>query len=861
MNDGRIFVAEITVVVDDIGTEQTFYFSTLHLTTKPSDTPANTPISAYLKNPGTYKADLFSKGRVTGLVQPNYGIMTLANPLDSTGKGVFDDWASYGVGNGRVVLRMGYETDAYPNSWTIVYIARVYKVSVTNDEVSIALRDRSQLFDKPVNGNVFLGTGGKEGNGAGLGRKKQSVFGDPGFHPAICINVQKQIYYVSNNGCDTWSADEGLLSPYNGSQEYTSPFDVYDNAYKLLRVSNYSTFEQLESNVPDDGEVAFWFGGTSAYSSYWYKGPVYFRLGSPPAGEIRVFGAGYPNENDNINYGGLIGQIFLESLAMRTGLVYPDDFHSNTYWNTPIGSQLVEEDESYLQVMSNACLQFNSWFGFTKKDVFVSGIVADPESTNAWYGIKTPEYPDGLPGHYDTEDTISIFTFTDDYIKNLRSDAVNGQETPMWATVFNSGKTWPVSNIAGGASNKHRDYMTRQPYYDSFKAYSDFTKIKHPNAETIEVYIPTRSLINDFSRHMYSARFMWLYAGTPRTYTFTTDLLPELLDIELNDVVTLKTSRFGLSAGVKMRVIGITINTQTREMEFILWINGRGVWTGSTSPLDPGTEAYDDNEKTKKLIGKLGKVYWPEWRIYSTGGLGIGSGTGGSFLTIPEWDLITSGSLEQPDPDFASVVLLMHMENDSPWEDHSSYAATLTASGTITASGTSPLVGSKSMVPGTNGKVNTPTNVRYNMGTGHITIECIIRISATPNFERIFEIGGVGAQIWFNGSTLSPSVIVGGSVIFTGTALPTNTTGHLALVKTGTSSPYTWTLYWQGSSIGSGTATTTDDGSTNRVIAVGNFDSAGQPFVSGKIDEFRVTKGVARYTGAFTPPSTPFPNF
>lgn len=656
MNDGRIFVAEITVVVDDIGTEQTFYFSTSHFTTKPSDTPANKPISAYLKNPGTYKADLFSKGRVTGLVQPNYGVMILANPLDSTGKGVFDDWANYGVSNGKVILRMGYETDAYPSAWTTVYIARVYKLTVTED-VNITLRDRSNLFDRPVNSSVFLGTGGMEGNGTGLGRKKQNVFGDPGFHPAICINAQKQIYYVSGNGCDYWSADNGLLSPYNGSQDYISGFDVFDNAYKLLRTNNYSTFEELESTVPDEGEVRFWFGGTSSYSPLWYKGPIYFRLGSPPAGEIRIFGIGYPSEKDNDNMGFLFGSIFLETLAFRIGLT-SSDVQDISQWKIVAGAQLVDEDQTYLQVMSDACLQYNGWFGFNRQDVFVSGYVLDPKNDGSiYYGIKIPEFPDGLPG-VNVEDTVSKFTFTDDYIKNLRSDPVSGQENAMWAAVFNTGRTWPVSNIAGGASDKNRDWMTRQPYYDSFKAYSDTTKIKHPNAETIEVYIPSRAIQNNFSRHLYSARFMWLYAGTPRTYTFTTDLLPELLSIELNDVVKLQTARFGLSAGVKMRVIGMTINTQSREIEWTLWINGRGIWTGSTSPLDPGTDAYDENNKTKKLINKIGKVYWPEWKIYSAGGLGISAGTGGAFIQIPEWDLIATGTMPRVDP-LASYVLAL----------------------------------------------------------------------------------------------------------------------------------------------------------------------------------------------------------
>ena len=102
------------------------------------------------------------------------------------------------------------------------------------------------------------------------------------------------------------------------------------------------------------------------------------------------------------------------------------------------------------------------------------------------------------------------------------------------------------------------------------------------------------------------------------------------------------------------------------------------------------------------------------------------------------------------------------------------------------------------------------------------------------------------------------STTTSGSVIFTGTAIPATTKGHLALVRTGASSPYTWTLYWQGTSIGSGTATTVDDGTTNRTITFGNFNSATQPAVTCKLDDIRVTKGVSRYTGSFTPPTVPY---
>ncbi len=43
-------------------------------------------------------------------------------------------------------------------------------------------------------------------------------------------------------------------------------------------------------------------------------------------------------------------------------------------------------------------------------------------------------------------------------------------------------------------------------------------------------------------------------------------------------------------------------------------------------------------------------------------------------------------------------------------------------------------------------------------------------------------------------------------------------------------------------------------------VSVGALSDGSVPF-SGKIDELRITKGVARYTEDFTPPTEPFPNF
>jgi hypothetical protein len=74
---------------------------------------------------------------------------------------------------------------------------------------------------------------------------------------------------------------------------------------------------------------------------------------------------------------------------------------------------------------------------------------------------------------------------------------------------------------------------------------------------------------------------------------------------------------------------------------------------------------------------------------------------------------------------------------------------------------------------------------------------------------------------------------------------------NLRLTKVGT----TYTLYANGTQIGTGTKAGSDDGNTNREIDLGS-DSGSQPFTSGVLDEFRVTIGVARTTDD----ARPFPN-
>jgi hypothetical protein len=94
------------------------------------------------------------------------------------------------------------------------------------------------------------------------------------------------------------------------------------------------------------------------------------------------------------------------------------------------------------------------------------------------------------------------------------------------------------------------------------------------------------------------------------------------------------------------------------------------------------------------------------------------------------------------------------------------------------------------------------------------------------------------------------------STITSSGAITTNAWNHIAVVREGTGSNQT-KIYIGGTNDGTGTVST--DFNQTSVMYVGCNRTAGDP-MKGFIDDLRITKGVARYTAAFTPPTAAFPN-
>jgi len=93
-----------------------------------------------------------------------------------------------------------------------------------------------------------------------------------------------------------------------------------------------------------------------------------------------------------------------------------------------------------------------------------------------------------------------------------------------------------------------------------------------------------------------------------------------------------------------------------------------------------------------------------------------------------------------------------------------------------------------------------------------------------------------------------------GNLLSSSAAISLNTWTHIALVSEGS----TVKLYINGSQSGSTASysTVTASAATTRIGAYQNSGSAGTLPFTGYIDDLRITKGIARYTGTFIPPSS-----
>jgi hypothetical protein len=220
-----------------------------------------------------------------------------------------------------------------------------------------------------------------------------------------------------------------------------------------------------------------------------------------------------------------------------------------------------------------------------------------------------------------------------------------------------------------------------------------------------------------------------------------------------------------------------------------------------------------------------------------------------------------SGGGGGADPYWANVVSLLHFDgaNGSTAYPDSKGLHTWTRSSPAAISTAQSKFGGASgfFTVSTASRITSPSSSDWNFGTGNFTIESQMYFTGTSRCY-MFDIGGNVAAMIITPSSGLVEVYGPGSWVINAGATPFSTGQWyaVALVRNGN----VWTVYRNGIAYVSNASDSRAWGSSSQQISVGAWLSGSSITLPGYMDELRITKGIARYTGAYTPQAAAFPN-
>lgn len=215
-----------------------------------------------------------------------------------------------------------------------------------------------------------------------------------------------------------------------------------------------------------------------------------------------------------------------------------------------------------------------------------------------------------------------------------------------------------------------------------------------------------------------------------------------------------------------------------------------------------------------------------------------------------------AGGRAGTDPYWSNVVLLAGF--DGGYVDESSHAHALTNVGASLDTAQKKFGSSSLRVNGSYVSIADSDDFTY---TGDFTIECFVCFSALTGMGIVaqYDAGASGSnrgvELAWTGTQLRVIFYTTGYQIIGGNWLPgTGIWHHVAVDRSGS----TVRVYADGTVIATSAASGGPNVNSTLPLLIGRATNDYQGG-NGWIDEVRITKGVARYAGAFTPPTTMFP--
>ena len=170
-----------------------------------------------------------------------------------------------------------------------------------------------------------------------------------------------------------------------------------------------------------------------------------------------------------------------------------------------------------------------------------------------------------------------------------------------------------------------------------------------------------------------------------------------------------------------------------------------------------------------------------------------------------------------------------------------------------------------------NNYLTTPYSTDFDFGTGDFTIDFYIKLSSVTAHQGLMDtVNWVGTHGWvivYDGSISLSHGIVFAYKNISGTwativeqgnlsGYVWNTWYHIAIVRTGN----TFKIFRDGIQLASSTYTgTIDSGASSQLLNIGYHKWSSNVYkYLGSMDELRISKGIARWTSNFTPPTSAY---
>lgn len=150
--------------------------------------------------------------------------------------------------------------------------------------------------------------------------------------------------------------------------------------------------------------------------------------------------------------------------------------------------------------------------------------------------------------------------------------------------------------------------------------------------------------------------------------------------------------------------------------------------------------------------------------------------------------------------------------------------------------------------------LSIPGSASMFLGTGNFTVEMWVNISSLAATRALISFANSNVFYINTSGIVYYGIYTVADYSFASSAIPINTWVHLAFCRVGS----IITCFVNGVSTGTTVSSSAAVGNTTSTSYIGYHQSGNAMF--GYIDDLRVTKGVARYVGNFTPPVARMPN-